>query len=172
METSYHLSVKPSTTITGMKRGSAYRSQSPAFGQWLRAEIAAARMSQGEFADRVGVSGATVSRWVKGRVPDGVYIDPIARALSLDYDDLAERAGYRPELPRDALEDVHLLLDPHLLKVLDRPDTIAHIVGLVEVTVKHTLASQWPNEATAAPATESQDDPAVTEPPARRHAER
>ena len=76
-----------------MKRGSTYRSPSPAFGAWLLSEIKAAGMNQQEFADSVGVSRTTVSRWVKGRVPDGVFIDPIADVLLLDYDEVSERAG-------------------------------------------------------------------------------
>ncbi len=79
-----------------MKRGATYRPQVPAFGSWLLSKIKEAGLNQGEFADRVGVSRTTVSRWVNGRVPDGTFIDPIADVLLLEYDIVATKAGYRP----------------------------------------------------------------------------
>lgn len=66
------------------------------FGEWLLQELARNNLNQGELAERVGVSGTTVSRWIYGRQPAGKYIDLIADALSRDYDTVATKAGYRP----------------------------------------------------------------------------
>lgn len=59
-------------------------------------------MTRNQFAERVGVSHVTVGRWIRGRIPDPAYIDPIADVLVLGYDEVATRAGYRPR----GLDDV------------------------------------------------------------------
>jgi transcriptional regulator with XRE-family HTH domain len=64
-------------------------------------------MNQSDFAERVGASTTTVSRWIHGRVPQAKYIDPISDVLVLDYDLVATKAGYRPaihEVPPDSRE--------------------------------------------------------------------
>jgi transcriptional regulator with XRE-family HTH domain len=66
------------------------------FGPWLKSQIQARGMTQGEFAQAVGVSATSVSRWIAGDQPKGIHIDAIADVLVLDYDVVATRAGYRP----------------------------------------------------------------------------
>lgn len=95
MVTLYHLSVMPSTSIDGMRQNDS-ESLSPAFGAWLASEVRSHGLNQGEFARRVGVSATTVSRWLKGRVPKGRYIEQIADVLLLDVDQVLTRSGYRP----------------------------------------------------------------------------
>lgn len=66
------------------------------FGEWLSSQLASRKLSQEEFASKVQVSQATVSRWMNGRRPAGRYIDPIADVLLLDYDLVSSKAGYKP----------------------------------------------------------------------------
>ena len=87
------------------------------FGARLLREIEAAGMSRAEFARKVGVSHVTVGRWINGRIPEATLIDAIADVLVLDYDLVAEWAGYRPRLPREHLDSIHTRLDPRLRKV-------------------------------------------------------
>lgn len=146
-----------------MRRGSTYRPSSPQFGSWLLSEIRAAGMNQGEFADRVGVSRTTVSRWVHGRVPDGVFIDPIADVLTLPYDVVSERAGYRPALPDEALDAIHARLDPHLRKVLDNDNAL----DTIEIAVRSIVAGIMASGRTPASAPAAPSDQAAPASPAR-----
>lgn len=141
-----------------MKRESTYRQQSPAFGAWLLSEIKAAGMTQGEFAEKVGVSRTTVSRWVKGRIPDGVFIDPIADVLLLDYDEVSERAGYRPRLSSDDLDAVHARLDPRLRRV----EWSEFRYGLIE-SVLDQFYQDDELKRSSAPETSPQELPASTD---------
>ncbi len=95
MDREYHLFGMNASKIACM---SEKRSEKmiPAFGVWLKSEIAARGMSQNEFAKAVGVSPTSVSRWINGDQPKGEHIDPIADVLVLDYDLVNNRAGYRP----------------------------------------------------------------------------
>lgn len=81
--------------ITTMNNRRTARSD-PRFGAWLLQQIESAGLTRNQFADRVGVSHVTVGRWIKGRIPDPAYIDPIADVLVLGHDAVATRAGYRP----------------------------------------------------------------------------
>jgi transcriptional regulator with XRE-family HTH domain len=76
----------------------ASRSVNPAWGAWLLQQIRRREINQVEFAERVGVKPATVSRWVNGRVPRGSYLDSISDALMLDFDTVATKAGIRPSI--------------------------------------------------------------------------
>lgn len=81
--------------------GSPESPQSETFGPWLASMIRARGMNQVEFSEKVGASATTVSRWINGRVPAGRYLQHIADVLLLDYDLVAERAGYRPRKLRE-----------------------------------------------------------------------
>jgi transcriptional regulator with XRE-family HTH domain len=71
------------------------------FGLWLKTELSRRSMTHAEFADRVGVSRAAVSRWVRGeRLPDGESIFRIAEAFNLDPDTIMRLGGRRSHPPR------------------------------------------------------------------------
>jgi transcriptional regulator with XRE-family HTH domain len=146
-----------------MERKRSYRKQSATFGPWLRAAISAAGLTLGEFAAQVGAGKSSVSRWVNGRVPEASFIDAIADVLVMDYDLVAEKAGYRPALPTDELDAMHARLDPYLLQVIDNN----HALDTVEATVKSVVAGFVAAGQPAAPAPSVQDDPAASPPRAR-----
>ena len=121
MVTDYHPLVTASSRIDTMKTRHTYRKQSKTFGDWLMRQIERRGMKKAHFADAIGVSRTTVGRWVEGRVPEASFIDKISDVLVLDYDYVAEQAGYRPHIEDDALEDIHVRLDP-LLRKMDETD--------------------------------------------------
>jgi transcriptional regulator with XRE-family HTH domain len=63
-----------------------------AFGPWLNAHIRDRRISQVEFAEKVGVSQGTVSKWLTGLTPRADYLDGISEVLLMDYDMVATYA--------------------------------------------------------------------------------
>lgn len=81
----------------GGGRKAEHRDSGHDFGRWLAAAIRERGINQAVFAERVGASETTVSRWINRRVPDGAFIGPIAQVLMLDYDYVAGLAGYRPQ---------------------------------------------------------------------------
>lgn len=63
------------------------RMASATFGAWLESKLSAARLNQREFADRIGVSQSTVSRWLRNyRVPEPASCDAIADVLLVPLD--------------------------------------------------------------------------------------
>lgn len=99
MDTDYHLFGIHATTIAYMNTNRPGNVKAPSdFGSWLRSQITSRKMTQKEFADAIGVSPTSVSRWIKhGDRPKAEHIDPISDVLVLDYDLVATRAGYRPK---------------------------------------------------------------------------
>ena len=116
-----------SSVITNMNTP---RTDRASFGTWLESEIQHAGHNKRSFAEAIGVSHVTVGRWVAGRPPHAKYIDAIADVLLLDYDEVAERAGYRPRLPRDRVEALHTRFDPYLQRLDD--DDLATIERILE----------------------------------------
>lgn len=73
------------------------------FGPWLRRQLERREgLTQTEFARRAGVSGGTVSDWLRGRRrPHADLADRIADALGADLDEVLALLGVRPrEAPR------------------------------------------------------------------------
>lgn len=117
--------------IHDMSRTSAGR-QTTTFGAWLDRQLRLRNMNQTEFAERLGVSPSTVSRWVKGRVPEAVLLERVADVLVVDYDLVATQAGVRPagidSVDPDSPEAVLLAVirridwkrDPRRLKAIER----------------------------------------------------
>lgn len=128
MVTDYHLSGITSTIITNMKQDVSSRGL--AFGNWLASEIRLRGLNQAEFAQKVGATPTTVSRWVNGRVPAGRFIERIADVLVLDYDLVATKAGYRPrELLEIDPDSPTARLEP-LIEAVDwsaRPERLASL---------------------------------------------
>lgn len=147
----YHLSGMASSTIANMKRSRTYRRQSTTFGPWLLARLKDAGLTQGEFAERVGVSPTTVSRWVNGRVPDGSFIDQIADVLVLDYDLVSMQAGYRPRLSIDQIERFRRIAEPYARKIDWEDDdnvieiryALDHIIRIQERRSGKRSVDQW-----------------------------
>ena len=121
MVTDYHPLVTASSRIDTMKTRHTYRKQSKTFGDWLMRKIEGQGMNKSRFAERMGVSRTTVGRWVNGRVPEASFIDKMSDVLFEDFDYMMEKAGYRPHIEDDALEDIHARLDP-LLRKMDEAD--------------------------------------------------
>ena len=70
--------------------------ESSLFGAWLEGQLRRRDLNQTEFANAVGVSTSTVSRWLGDRQPDASYADRIADALQLDVSDVMAKMGYLP----------------------------------------------------------------------------
>jgi transcriptional regulator with XRE-family HTH domain len=65
------------------------------FGEWLRTQLRQRGETMAAFADLVGVTAATVSRWISGqRRPDVASTQKIARVLQLPTELVMEMAGY------------------------------------------------------------------------------
>lgn len=122
----------------------SYGDESPVsktFGPWLASMIRARGLNQAEFAERVGASATTVSRWINGRVPAAKYIDDIANVLLLDYDLVATRAGIRPRSlldKRNDPESPEAQLMPLIQRINWTPErlqtALAFLGSLVEVS--------------------------------------
>lgn len=68
------------------------------FGAWLKRQMVRREWNQTDLAERVGVSDASVSRWLADRVvPDPASCDAIAAALLIGVDDVLSAAGHRPK---------------------------------------------------------------------------
>lgn len=117
MGSEYTLLGSLSSKISSMAKIGTYRKQSPSFGAWLASQIKLRGMNQREFAERMGVSQSTVSRWIKGRVPDGSFIDLIADVLVLDYDLVSMQAGYRPRLSMDQINQFRAIAEPYAKRI-------------------------------------------------------
>lgn len=54
-------------------------------------------MNQKQFAEAIGVSQTSVSRWIKhGDRPKAEHLEAMSDVLVIDYDFLITKAGYRP----------------------------------------------------------------------------
>lgn len=66
------------------------------FGRWLRVEIKTRGWTLADFADRLGVTPTTASRWANGsRTPDYATCERIASVLEVDPDMVLTSAGHR-----------------------------------------------------------------------------
>lgn len=86
------------------------------FPGWLRRQLDRREWTQADFARRLDLSPAVVSRWITGRrIPDPRYCDLIADALGVDLDLVLFHAGHRPLTdpppPDDPRADLHGLVD-------------------------------------------------------------
>lgn len=73
----------------------------PTFSAWLDAEMRRRRLGVRQLANLVGVSGASVSRWMNGgAIPGSAQCLSIAKALNLDADLVLAVAGHRPDPER------------------------------------------------------------------------
>lgn len=64
------------------------------FGQWLRRAIADAGTNQSALSRRIGVSTASINRWVNNeRIPQASNFEPLARGLGLTKDEVMAAAG-------------------------------------------------------------------------------
>jgi transcriptional regulator with XRE-family HTH domain len=81
------------------------------FGEWLKAQLRARKMSQRQLADRSGVNHSTISRLVRGRVPSLETATKLMRVL-----DGSVPSGIAAALPRQATARVEhaLRADEHL----------------------------------------------------------
>lgn len=71
------------------------------FGDWLRDELEKAGLEKSDFARKIGVPPATVSRWVNNsRRPESEYCQVIADALEIDANVVRYMARRQPDLPR------------------------------------------------------------------------
>jgi len=66
------------------------------------------------FADQVGTTGSTVSRWRDGVIPGPQWRATLAEALGVTEDDIDEASG-----PTVTLEEVSAKLD-HIIELLER----------------------------------------------------
>lgn len=98
--------------------------RNPAFGSWLRSAIKTAGMTQNEFADSIGVSKSSVSRWVNGDIPKGVFVEKIADVLVLGYDFVDTQVGYRPKELNDGDDVIKRELLP-MMQQIDWSDELA-----------------------------------------------
>lgn len=110
----------------------------------LGRRIAAARdgqFTQRELAGRVGISEGYMPAIETGRRrPDAVVLRAIARELRLDYNELAELAGYLPKRTSNG-EDIHApsAVAPYIRRMLQYP---AEVWQALELTAGAWVTGQ------------------------------
>ncbi len=97
------------------------------FHEWLQAELARRNLTNTRFAELVGVTQTTVSRWVAGeRKPTRMHAFRVARALNIDLK-IMERWGYNFS---NAVKPAGLSIHPGdrcyyiCYKLMEKPDLI------------------------------------------------
>lgn len=106
----------------------ARRGHQEAFGDWLRAQLANHGLTMTELAERMGVSQASVSRWISNqRHPEHDSLERLAVILDVPVDVVLERAGRRrfPDERIAALLEEQASIEVEARKLQDRIVAIA-----------------------------------------------
>lgn len=74
------------------------------FGAWLERQMRSRDLNQRELAEKLGTNQSTVSRWIRGVMPEPQWYEVIADALMVDFDVVATAAGIKPSESAEPVE--------------------------------------------------------------------